>query len=212
MKNIVVGWAHGLLLGALAALTAVAYAIVPLDQQLPIHWDFRGEPDRWASAAEALLLPPGLAIAMIVVMLLAARLQSAENAQAGWHVMAAAVTGITGLALVIQIATVLMGLGQEVDMVRLLALAAGVMLIVIGNALPKSRPNSLAGIRVPPSLNDPRNWQATQRVGGYLFVASGAMLVLLAALTGNPTAIIVGLLAAVLVPATVATVYSYRFK
>lgn len=212
MKTLVMGPVHAALLGLLIVMAIAAYAIVPLDQQLPIHWNVQGEPDLWVSAAVALLLPFGLATAMIVLALLANRLLSAEQVEPGRHVLAVAVTGITGLALVIQIATMLMGLGQAVEMVQLMALAAGILLVLLGNVLPKSQPNSLAGIRVPPSLRDPRNWQATQRVGGYLFMAAGASLFLLSASVGDAGILVMGLLLAVLVPTISATIYSYRFK
>ena len=44
---------------------------------------------------------------------------------------------------------------------------------VIGNYLPKVRPNYLMGIRTPWTLASDLSWQRTHRLGGRLFVIEG---------------------------------------
>lgn len=51
--------------------------------------------------------------------------------------------------------------------------AVGVMLVVIGNMLPKSRPGFFIGIRTPWTISDTDNWIATHRLGGKLMMLIG---------------------------------------
>jgi uncharacterized membrane protein len=50
------------------------------------------------------------------------------------------------------------------------------MLVVIGNVLPRARPNWLFGIRTPWTLSSDRVWERTHRLGGVTFVIAGALL------------------------------------
>lgn len=68
------------------------------------------------------------------------------------------------------------------DIVRVVAHAVpvmfGVTLIVIGNLLPRFRPNVVIGIRTSRTLTDRTAWARTNRVAGYATVGSGVMFLL----------------------------------
>ncbi len=53
----------------------------------------------------------------------------------------------------------------------------GLLLIIVGNVMPRLRPNSAMGIRTPWTLGDERVWAGTHRVGGYLLVLFGMGLI-----------------------------------
>jgi uncharacterized membrane protein len=82
----------------------------------------------------------------------------------------------------------------------------GILFIVIGNYMPKTRQNYTIGIKVPWALDNEENWNRTHRLAGYLWVAGGIALVILA-LAGltNPVLMIGVVLFFTLVP----TFYSW---
>lgn len=84
----------------------------------------------------------------------------------------------------------------------------GVLFLVVGNLMPKFRPNRTMGIRLPWTLGNEENWNRTHRLGGKVWVAGGVVLLLALFLPGDWQAAVglTVLLAAVLVP----TVYSFR--
>lgn len=51
----------------------------------------------------------------------------------------------------------------------------GVLMIAMGDVLPKLPRNGLVGIRTPWTLADPTVWERTHRLGGYLLTAAGLM-------------------------------------
>lgn len=57
----------------------------------------------------------------------------------------------------------------------LTAIFIGLMLIVIGNLLPKIAQNSYIGIRTPWALKNRENWNRTARISGLLWVAGGLL-------------------------------------
>lgn len=74
-------------------------------------------------------------------------------------------------------------LGMSVDISFIAMMLVGLMFIVIGNYLPKARQNYTIGIRLPWTLADEENWNRTHRLGGYLWVAGGVLMILMC-LTG----------------------------
>lgn len=198
-----------LLLAALIVCTIAGFVMIPADASLPVHWNISGEADSFAprNLALPLVALPGLLVLAIFAAI--PRFVSAERYQAGRHIMQATLPALLALFLAIQAAIVLIGIGVVVDIVRIIALATAVLLIAVGNALPKSRPNSHAGIRLPWTLNDPANWSATHRLGGLLMLISGLALMVLALLIGNSAVLTALLVAAVLAPAVAASIYSY---
>jgi len=204
-------WLQGLLVLILIALTIWGFVALPLDEALPIHWDIAGTPDRFAPAPMALLLAPALTAAIIAIFWVLRRVSTPQQREARVHVEDAIVVTMTALAIVLQSAIILIGLGMDVDIIRVIALALAAVFVVLGNVLPKSRRNALAGIRIPPALADDANWQATQRFGGWLYVVAGLSLGILAFMTNNQVVLLVSVIAAAVIPALAATVFSYRY-
>jgi uncharacterized membrane protein len=102
------------------------------------------------------------------------------------------------------------GLGWPVSMERVTPLRVGGMFILLGNVLPRARPNWWFGIRTPWTLTNDRVWERTHRLGGYLFVGAGLLLVLAALLPGAMADVAVPVIVgAVVVAAVVPLVYSY---
>lgn len=74
-------------------------------------------------------------------------------------------------------------LGYEMDIMLISQLVMGILFVIIGNYLPKARRNYTIGIRLPWTLANEENWNRTHRIGGYLWVIGGILMIILA-LTG----------------------------
>lgn len=198
------------LVAALAAVTLVGYVLIPADMRLPIHWGPNGEADAFWPRNAALLVAPAMVVVLSVLFVLIGSRVSADQIASSKHAFAVVIPAMTGLALAIQSAIVLIGLGYPDQMVRVITIAIAVMLILMGNVMPKTLPNPIAGVRLPWIMNDPALWRATQRLTGMLFLAGGVLLLLCAMLVHEPFWLFVALLAAMLVPLAVGGIYSYR--
>lgn len=198
------------LAAALVATTIAGYLMIPSATELPIHWGIDGKPDAFWPRDRALLTAPVGATVVLALMALTERF--APGRQAGRHVVAAASTGILALFMAIQTVIVLIGLGFDISMVNVIAFAMGLLSVVIGNVMPKSQPNGIAGLRLPWTLADPANWVATHRLTGRLMLVSGSLLMLAAlALNAGPLLAAVTI-AAFMLPFAVGGLYSYIFS
>lgn len=65
-----------------------------------------------------------------------------------------------------------------VDLNSLLFAALGIVLIVIGNYMPKLKQNSLIGLRTNWSMKNEATWKKSQQFGGISFIAIGVLMVI----------------------------------
>ena len=200
------------LVAMLAIATAAGFMLVPAGTTLPVHWGITGEADGFLPRDTALLMLPLIALLVLALLVGVQRLAGEQRRQASRFAIAAVVPALLALFTAIQVGTVMIGSGVDVDMVRVVVVGVGALFIVLGNVMPKTQPNWIAGIRLPWTLSDPANWQATHRVGGLLMMAGGAAIVLAAILTGHPMTLLAVTLAGVFLPVVVTTIYSYRLS
>ena len=69
------------------------------------------------------------------------------------------------------------------DIYKTLFIALGVMMVIMGNIMPKVRMNSYLGLRTPWSMKDENSWKKCQRFGGIVLIIQGLLLIISAALT-----------------------------
>jgi hypothetical protein len=110
------------------------------------------------------------------------------------------------IAFVLLLHTVLLGtvLGWPAWTLQAFSALVGVGIMVVGNIMPRTRPNWIAGLRTRRTLSDPDVWRRTHRWFGALMMVTGVAVVI-ASIVAAHWAFIVGL-AGVLVSAAVAAV------
>ncbi len=186
----------------------VAAGLAP-GTQLPVHWNASGEPDGFQPALPALLWPAGLSMVAGLIMAAIPRLEPMQDRlEASAPVLRAAWIGVMGLMIYVQAMIAAPVLGWNIGVDLLLA-GLGVMFLMIGNALPKSRPGFLVGIRTPWTLTDTDNWIATHRLGGKLMMGAGVVMILAALLPIAPQWRLAAMIAPVMGASVVPVAYSW---
>lgn len=86
---------------------------------------------------------------------------------------------------IVPVCSVLCGIGIYADALGIKLNAGtisnvfmGVLFLVIGNYLPKSRQNYTVGIKIPWTLEDGDNWNRTHRLAGWLWILCGMVFFL----------------------------------
>lgn len=195
----------------LSIVAAVALSRLPPGTQLPTHWNAAGDADRFADAGTALFLPVLLTIVLSLTMIALPRMEPLQDRMANSApLLRAAWGGLLAMMLLVEALVAAPAFGLALPPTISLV-GIGVLLAVIGNALPKSRPGFFVGIRTPWTLTDPENWVATHRLGARTMVAGGAILVAGALLpigsAARGTVTIIALMLAVVPPVA----YSWWF-
>ena len=205
-----------LIISLLLAAVMVGFAFatearLPAGAQLPVHWNAAGEADRYAPALRALLLPPVILVALSGLFSLIPKLEPLQDKLAG----SAPVLRISWIGMMVIMAIVAGVIGLPAwgitPPVNAIMLGVGLLLVMIGNALPKSRPGFFVGIRTPWTITDTDNWIATHRLGGKLMLLAGAAIVITSLFPVSPQTTGIVVLASVLVAAVIPIIYSWWF-
>lgn len=169
-------WPHWALLAAMFLGAAIAWPWVP--ERLPVHWNAAGEVDRYGGRFEGLLLMPTLALGLYFLLRYLPRLDPGRANYALFEGAYAVIRLATlGVLAAIYGIVLLAALGRPVDVARLAPVLAGALLVVLGGLLGKVRPTWFVGIRTPWTLSSKRSWGKTHRLGGWLFIADGLLLI-----------------------------------
>src|SRR5436190_2580595 len=184
---------------ATLVVTVVLYAHLP--DQIPEHWNFKGEIDHYGSRQSIFMLPGIMAAALLlfaVLPWLSPKRFEVETFRSSYLYLM-----ILVLALIAYLhALILWGAFlRPLNMPRSLMGALFLFLILIGNVLGKVKRNFYIGVRTPWTLASDRVWYATHRFAAKAFVAAG-FLGLLTIIVGAPP--VVGL--SILITAALASV------
>ena len=201
--------ASALVSGGMALVSAIALGKLPPGAMLPIHWNAAGQADRFGEAGYALFLPVALTIGVSAVLAATPRIEPLQENLAGSAPLLRTVWAGC-LALFVGVEAMVAGpaLGWTPS-ATLIPVAMGLFLIAIGNTLPKSRPGFFIGIRTPWAIMDTDNWIATHRLGGWLFVGAGLVVILGTLLPIGDDAKTGMVLSAILTAAVVPFLFSY---
>jgi uncharacterized membrane protein len=177
------GWLSLLAVLAMAAAGAAVALGLPEGTQLPVHWNHYGVADRMGGKWEALLLPGGItaAISLLFYFLpsIEPRAKDLGRSQ-GLYLMCW--LGLLIVMATVQLAVIGAALRWNLPMLNLIQGSLGLLFLLIGNQLGKSRRMFLVGIRTPWTLSSEEVWIATHRLAGKLLVLGGLLLILAALL------------------------------
>jgi len=199
----------GITIVGMLIASAVAWASIPSDAEIPIHWNISGEVDGTASKAVGLLMTPALAIGMTALLaavpFLDPRREHMRQSMRTYTIVCSSVIVFIGL---VHLAVVWAALGNQLDIARLIGIGAAAMFGVIGLVIGNTRSNWFLGVRTPWTLSSERSWERTHRLAGRLFLASAAIM-LVAGVIGTPALVFTAVIGSVLLVTVIAVVYSY---
>lgn len=174
---------------------------------MPVHWNSVGEANGFVAKSIGAW---GLPLLMLAIHLVVA--VKTENSSANRCLSSLTSSlcfwAVPLLSVVLVPLSLLKAAGYALNIAAAVLSAVGVLLIAAGNYLPKNRPNSIAGYKLPWTRTDPDNWNKTHRFAGAVWVICGFVFLILSLISlGSSPAVIVILAAliALLSPA----VYSY---
>ena len=199
-----------LILSTLLCLLPILLGLALYEQlpaQLPIHFDFTGNPDNYAAKPFAVF---GLPVFMALINFIChstVRFDK-KTTEASPVVLLAVTSWICPLLCnILMPITLFMGMGMDVPINFIVSLMVGLVFVIIGNYLPKVKPNRYMGIKLPWTFASEENWRRTHRFGGFVWVAAG-IVILISCIFQLQWLMLVTLILSVLLP----TVYSWHLS
>ena len=192
----------------LAAVAASVFMYPQLPERIPTHWNSSGEINGYSSRFWGAWMMP---LILAGTWLLMRALPHIDPRRDNYAKFAGAyetiIIAVMLLVLGVHIVLLESAIGRVISLERVIPAGVGLLFIVIGSVLPRVHPNWFVGIRTPWTLSSNLSWERTHGVGGYLFMAVGAITVLTAVIA--PTLTFKVLFSAALVMVIFLFAYSY---
>src|SRR5258705_639986 len=168
---------------------AIYLAIVwnTLPDTIAMHFNLKGDIDRYGSKNELIIMILILILVNTVVYLLLPQVYridpkryAVENKGRLFRI-AFAVAVFTAAVLCLIIYSSIHG--NIKFSIRFILAGEGLMLAIVGNYIYNIKPNYFAGIRLPWTLNNDENWKKTHLLGGKLLFGGGLLIVVICLFT-----------------------------
>lgn len=172
-------WALLILALHLAAVLWFATQL-PAGAKVPIHWNYKNQIDGWTSRGTGLIWGVGLNLALFLLLYLL-------NWYSPWYqkyaerfekILPPLTTTLLACFSTLSLYSLYVAKWGEVPGVKLILILIGLLFIFLGNMLPKVPKNLFVGIRTPWTIANDIVWEKTHRLGGWLFVLSGVVMIL----------------------------------
>ena len=170
---------HLLLLTVTVAITGVGFFRIPADFAYPAHWS--GSHADWLWSRDlALAVAPLLEILIIAAFFLLGRALTKNHFAKVQHILDPALTLLLVVVTAIQLGLLVIGIGSDIDLVRLTGAGLGIVLLVLGIVFFEAERNTYAGLRMPWPIASDRAWRLVHRITGIACGLAGVALLALA--------------------------------
>ena len=148
-----------------------------MPEQIPTHWNFKGEVDNWGTSFSHVLTINLVMIGMYLLFLLLPyidpRKERYQEFQKVYHIFKNVMLLFFTLIFFL---TNLSAIGYDLNIGLCIPLIVGLLFIVIGNYMSKIKMNWFMGIRTPWTLSSEKVWDKTHHLGAKLFMISGLLI------------------------------------
>lgn len=151
-------------------LIFIAYSWNQLPDQIPTHWNLKGDIDSYGGKW-AIFLGPGISLAVYLILVFAPRIDPKRSnykiSGKAWQVVR------LGLQIFLSLLSMFVcyaSLGKHVDVGMYVQLAILGLFLVLGNYMGNIRHNYFVGVRTPWTLSSEEIWKHTHRFTGQLWV------------------------------------------
>ena len=198
-----------LIISSVVTLLPMVFGLIfwsQLPASMTSHWGADGVADDTASKACVVFGFPLLLLAINWLLLFVSLVVDKKNNQ-NEKMVRICYCIIPALSLVVHTAIYSIALGKNWDFVALIPAFCGILLLAIGNYMPKTTRNRTMGIKLPWTMGNDENWNKTHRLGGKIYFWCG--LAVIATVVLPVKAMIAAMIAVIAVAILVPTVYSY---
>lgn len=163
---------------ALLPFVYIAYIWNQLPEKVPMHWNIKGEIDRYGDKIELLIIPFLLPILTYVIFLVVPiidpknKLNKMGNKLQSMKVLLTTFMSILALFIIYSVKN------QSLTNPNYIVLLIGILYIILGNYFKTIKANYFIGIRTPWTLENETVWKETHKLGGKMWFAGGIIVVL----------------------------------
>lgn len=155
----------------------LAYIWNDLPEKVPMHWNIKGEVDRFGTKYELLLIPILLPLLVYIIFLIIPKIDPKKRLKemGGKYQSLKAILTIfmSALSLFIMYAAI----NDSEHNPNYIILIIGLLFVFLGNYFKTIKPNYFIGIKTPWTLENETVWKKTHKLAGKMWFVGGLLVV-----------------------------------
>ncbi len=206
--------------------TIIGLGFMP--EKIPMHYDMEGNIDRWGSKYESLIFPVLIILITLFWFLLTVYyekklLKLTDEKEISGVKSNAKVLSIVGVCMALGF-TVMQGfmlyqayieavsgaLKWKFDLGNIYLIIGGIIIMVLGSLMTKTRINNFVGVRIVWSMYNDNTWEKSNRFGAYAFMAVGFLAILFPVIIDNSFTATMLFLGSLLLATILTVIYAHK--
>ena len=157
----------------------LAYIWNTLPEQVPLHWNIKGEIDRYGSKYELWLIPILLPLLIYIIFLIVPSIDPKKNIHKMGNKYQNLKVLMTLFMSALAIFIIYYAKNQTIANPNYIVLIMGILFIIIGNYFKTLKANYFIGIKTPWTLENETVWKKTHNLAGKLWFSGGFLIMIL---------------------------------
>ena len=179
-----------------------------LPEEIVTHFGSDGVANGWSSKGAAVFGLP-LFVLFVHMLCVGITLQDPKIANMNEKMLALILWICPVVSVFMTISIYGYELGYDMNVEKIAMVMVSLLFVILGNYLPKCKPNYTVGIKLPWTLDSEENWNRTHRLAGFVWVIGG-LVMLVNAFLGVEWLMLVVMLVLVFIPTGYSFLYYLR--
>ncbi|MCB0464079.1 MAG: SdpI family protein [Aequorivita sp.] len=155
----------------------LVYVWNELPNKVPMHWNIKGEIDRYGDKSEMIIIPFILPLFVYLIFLVVPKIDPKNKLNKMGGKLQAIKFLLTTFMSIFALFIIYTAKNQSFSNPNYIVLLIGVLFIILGNYFKTIKPNYFIGIRTPWTLENETIWKATHKLGGKIWFVGGTLIV-----------------------------------
>ncbi len=158
-----------------------------LPEKVPLHWNIKGEIDRYGEKIELIIIPFLLPLLVYIIFLVVPQIDPKNQLNKMGNKLQTIKFLLTTFMSILALFILYTAKNESFANPNYIVLLIGVLYLVFGNYFKTIKANYFIGIRTPWTLENETVWKETHKLGGKMWFIGGLIIILLSLLLEKQT-------------------------
>lgn len=158
--------------------TYLAYVWNNLPNKVPVHWNLKGEIDRYGDKSELILIPILLPLLTYLIFLIVPKIDPKNKLNKMGNKLNTIKFLTTAFMSILALFIIYSAKNQTFTNPNYIVLLIGSLYLILGNYFKTIKANYFIGIRTPWTLESETVWKETHKLGGKMWFIGGLLIII----------------------------------
>ncbi len=156
----------------------LAYLWNDLPNKVPMHWNIKGEIDRYGDKSELIIIPILLPLLVYLIFLVVPKIDPKNKLNTMGSKLQTIKFLLTTFMSILALFIIYTAKNQTFTNPNYIVLLIGLLYLILGNYFKTIKANYFIGMRTPWTLENEMVWKETHRLGGKMWFIGGFIIII----------------------------------